>query len=73
MSLSFETISGYGPNGAVIHYAAQEETARNLGTGSLFLLVRSVAGTCGLLLDFLLFFSFVASQNRWSDKGKISL
>ncbi|CAM9717427.1 unnamed protein product, partial [Hapterophycus canaliculatus] len=38
VSLSFETISGYGPNGAVIHYAAQEETARSLGTDSLFLL-----------------------------------
>lgn len=40
VSLSFETISGYGPNGAVIHYAAQKETARALGTDSLFLLVR---------------------------------
>eukprot|EP00752_Nemacystus_decipiens_P016215 g14500.t1 len=38
VSLSFETISGYGPNGAVIHYAAQKETARVLGTDSLFLL-----------------------------------
>ncbi|CBN78834.1 conserved unknown protein [Ectocarpus siliculosus] len=38
VSLSFETISGYGPNGAVIHYAAQKETARDLGTDSLFLL-----------------------------------
>ncbi|CAM9181008.1 unnamed protein product [Ectocarpus sp. 6 AP-2014] len=38
VSLSFETISGYGPNGAVIHYAAKKETARDLGTDSLFLL-----------------------------------
>ncbi|CAM9466654.1 unnamed protein product, partial [Laminaria digitata] len=38
VSLSFETISGYGPNGAVIHYTAEEHTARRLGTGSLFLL-----------------------------------
>lgn len=40
MSLSFETISGYGPNGAVIHYAVEEGTARELGTDNLFLVVR---------------------------------
>eukprot|EP00752_Nemacystus_decipiens_P008249 g7376.t1 len=38
VSRSFETVSGYGPNGALYHYAAQKETARTLGTDSLFLL-----------------------------------
>jgi len=35
--LSFDTISGSGPNGAVIHYRATEETNRTLGAGELFL------------------------------------
>lgn len=39
MDLSFETISCYGPNGAVIHYQVEKETARDLGTDSLYLLV----------------------------------
>src|SRR5690606_38292989 len=36
-SLSFDTIAGSGPNGAVIHYRATEETNRPLGEGELFL------------------------------------
>jgi Xaa-Pro aminopeptidase len=35
--LSFDTIAGSGPNGAVIHYRATEETNRVLGEGELFL------------------------------------
>ncbi|CAM9226800.1 unnamed protein product [Choristocarpus tenellus] len=35
---SFETISGYGPNGSIIHYCAPKETARAIGTDNLFLL-----------------------------------
>lgn len=35
--LSFETISAFGPNGAVIHYHASEETCRNITPGSLYL------------------------------------
>lgn len=35
---SFDTIAGYGPNGAVIHYRAEPATAATLGTSSLFLL-----------------------------------
>lgn len=34
---SFDTIAGYGANGAIIHYRAVPETAATLGTGSLFL------------------------------------
>ncbi|NIY72477.1 aminopeptidase P family protein [Marivivens donghaensis] len=33
--ISFDTISGAGPNGAVIHYRVTEETNRTLGTGEL--------------------------------------
>ena len=34
---SFETISGSGPNGAIVHYRVTEETDRPLGTGELYL------------------------------------
>jgi len=36
--LSFGTIAGYGPNGAIIHYKATKETDRQIGKDSLFLL-----------------------------------
>lgn len=35
---SFETIAGSGPNGAVIHYAADPKTARTIGVGDVVLL-----------------------------------
>lgn len=35
---SFDTIAGYGANGAIIHYRASPATAAVLGTSSLFLL-----------------------------------
>jgi len=35
--LSFDTISGAGPNGAVVHYRASEETNRPLEPNSLYL------------------------------------
>ena len=35
--ISFDTISGAGPNGAIIHYRVTEETNRVLGNGELFL------------------------------------
>jgi Xaa-Pro aminopeptidase len=35
--LSFDTISGAGPNGAVVHYHATEATERTLEPGSLYL------------------------------------
>ena len=35
--LSFETISGAGPNGAVVHYRVTPETNRRLEPGSLYL------------------------------------
>ena len=35
--LSFPTISSTGPNGAVVHYHATEETNRELGSGELYL------------------------------------
>jgi Xaa-Pro aminopeptidase len=36
--LSFDTISGSGPNGAIVHYRVSEETNRLLEPGSVFLL-----------------------------------
>lgn len=36
--LSFDTISGAGPNGAVVHYRVSPETNRRLEPGSLFLI-----------------------------------
>lgn len=36
--LSFTTISGYGSNGAIVHYRAQEHTNQTLKAGNLFLL-----------------------------------
>jgi Xaa-Pro aminopeptidase len=35
--LSFPTISGTGPNGAIIHYKATKETNRNLKKGDIYL------------------------------------
>lgn len=35
--LSFDTISGAGPNGAIVHYRASEATERTLDLGSLYL------------------------------------
>lgn len=35
--ISFDTISGAGPNGAVIHYRVTRKTNRTLGTGELYL------------------------------------
>ena len=35
--LSFDTISGSGPNGAIVHYRVSEETNRVLAPGSVFL------------------------------------
>ena len=35
--LSFDTISGSGPNGAIVHYRVTEETNRPIETGSLYL------------------------------------
>src|SRR5471032_409476 len=35
--LSFDTISGAGPNGAIVHYSASDATERTLEPGSLYL------------------------------------
>ena len=35
--LSFRTISGSGPNGAIVHYSVTPESDRTLGTGELYL------------------------------------
>ncbi|WP_150290122.1 aminopeptidase P family protein [Sphingobium estronivorans] len=35
--LSFDTISGAGPNGAVVHYRVEEKTNRRIEKGSLYL------------------------------------
>ena len=35
--LSFDTISGAGPNGAIVHYRVSEETNRKLTPGSVYL------------------------------------
>ncbi len=36
--ISFPSISGSGPNGAIVHYRVTEKTSRKLGTGELFLI-----------------------------------
>lgn len=36
--ISFDTIAGSGPNGAIVHYRVSEATNRKLGKGELFLL-----------------------------------
>ncbi len=37
LDTSFDTIAGAGPNGAIVHYRASEETNRKLEPGSVFL------------------------------------
>ena len=36
--LSFDSISGAGPNGAIVHYRSSEKTNRKLEQGSLYLI-----------------------------------
>jgi Xaa-Pro aminopeptidase len=36
--LSFDSISGAGPNGAIVHYRSTEKTNRKLGRGELYLI-----------------------------------
>ena len=36
--LSFDSISGFGPNGAIVHYRASEKTNRKFAPGSLYLI-----------------------------------
>ncbi|HVF83778.1 MAG TPA: aminopeptidase P family protein [Sphingomicrobium sp.] len=36
--LSFDSISGAGPNGAIVHYRSSEQTNRKLESGSLYLI-----------------------------------
>lgn len=38
LDLSFDSISGAGPNGAIVHYRVTKKTNRKLGRGSLFLI-----------------------------------
>jgi len=38
LDLSFDTISGFGPNGAVVHYNASKATNRSIVPGSLYLI-----------------------------------
>lgn len=35
--LSFDTISGSGPNGAIIHYRAEKDTCRKLSVNEMYL------------------------------------
>ncbi len=37
LEISFDTISGSGPNGAIVHYRVSDRTNRRLGPGELFL------------------------------------
>jgi Xaa-Pro aminopeptidase len=37
VDISFDTIAGFGPNGAIVHYRVTTETTRRLEPGSLFL------------------------------------
>jgi len=37
VDISFDTIAGYGPNGAIVHYRVTTRTSRRLEPGSLFL------------------------------------
>ena len=43
--LSFETISAYGENGAIIHYKPNNNTNKKIGTDSLLLLDSGIIGT----------------------------
>ncbi|MBO0902247.1 aminopeptidase P family protein [Jiella sonneratiae] len=38
MDISFDTIAGAGPNGAIVHYRVNRQTNRRLGAGELFLI-----------------------------------
>lgn len=38
LEISFDTISGSGPNGAIVHYRVTEKTNRRLRSGELFLI-----------------------------------
>lgn len=51
MGLSFETIAGFGANGAIIHYKPEPATAARIDKNNVFLLdsgaqYRYVGGKC---------------------------
>ena len=45
--LSFATIAGYGPHGAIVHYEATEESAATLRPEGLLLLDSGAQYDCG--------------------------
>jgi Xaa-Pro aminopeptidase len=44
---SFPTIAGAGPNGAIIHYRAEEATARSIDSNTMLLLDSGAQYDCG--------------------------
>jgi Xaa-Pro aminopeptidase len=60
IGLSFETIAGSGPNGAIIHYRADSESNRKVTKKEMFLLdsgAQYLDGTTGSYCRFLVFVS----------------
>lgn len=51
VGLSFETISGYGPNGAVIHYTPEPATAREIDGKQMYLFDSGGQYACGGTTD----------------------
>lgn len=47
LSLSFETIAGFGPHGAIVHYEATEETDAEISPNGLLLLDSGAHYNCG--------------------------
>jgi Xaa-Pro aminopeptidase len=47
VGLSFNTICGFGSNGAIIHYAAQEQTAKTIDDSNMLLLDSGGQYLCG--------------------------
>ena len=76
--LSFNTISGSGPNGAIVHYRVTPETDRMLGDGELFLVdsgAQYLDGTTDITRTIAIGTPTSEMRRRWTLvlKGHIAL
>ena len=63
--VSFDTISGAGSNGAIVHYRVTRSTNRTINKGEMFEMLMSTYGMCGYPTEPVLFTGLVALSNEY--------